>query len=109
MKFWCIRKVASNQRFRFPALVKAGWMRPSKRCREATLAWAQTGRLVQTPRRSIRMLNEPPRPRLSADAFGDILWVARPLLMLRPVGLALRARLNQGGECFCSNTTAVTK
>ena len=52
--------------------VKAGWLRPSRKCREATSTWAQTGRLVQPPNRSARMLNEPPRPRLSADAFGDI-------------------------------------
>jgi len=33
-------------------------------------------------------LNEPPRPRLSKDAFGDILLTTRP------------PRLNQGGECL---------
>src|SRR5205809_6554919 len=36
------------------------------------------------------MLNQPPRPRLPADAFGDIFLTARP------------PRLNQGGEYWFS-------
>ena len=64
------------------------YLRPSNKYREATSVWAQTGRLVQYPNRSAWMLDEPPRPRLPGDAFGDIFLTART------------PRLNQGGECL---------
>ena len=79
----------------FLALVKAGWMRflsavtrasriglysaskvtePRRdlksKCREATVALAQTGRLVQAPRRSARRLNQPPDRAVSPLAVG---------------------------------------
>ena len=68
-----------------PALVKAGWLRPSSKRREATLAGRRRGGWFELRIDSSGSLNEPPRPRLSADAFGDILLTARP------------PRLNQGG------------
>ena len=54
-----------------PALVK-GWLRPSSKRREATLAGRRRGGWFELRIDSGGSLNEPPRPRLSADAFGAI-------------------------------------
>src|SRR5436309_2476189 len=51
---------------------RRGVAAPINKMSRSHLSWAQTGRLAQPPNRFARMLNEPPRPRLSSDAFGDI-------------------------------------
>src|SRR5213593_1045354 len=70
----------------FPALVKAGWLRPSRNRREATLAGHRRSGWFKHPNRFQRWFERTAPSALAAGAFGDILLTARP------------PRLNQGGE-----------
>src|SRR5438128_2026217 len=67
-----------------PSLAKEGWLRPSKKCREASLAGA-SGLVCLGHRLSV--VEQPPRPRLKRK--GTILSMARPPL------------LGQGGVFLC--------
>src|SRR6476660_10151305 len=59
----------------FPSLVKEGWLRPAIRKMRSFLNRPQTWWLVQAT--DNRLLNQPPRPLPSEDAFGDILVYGR--------------------------------
>ena len=82
-------------RAKLPSLAKEGWLRPSTRCREASLVGAD-GVVGLSHRLSVVERTTPAAPSKEGDRF----LMARHFLRLRPVGLALRALLGQGGEFY---------
>src|SRR6266516_4793939 len=83
----CSKRRKQNE-LEFPSLAKEGWLRPSMKCREATLAGRRRGGSFKLPLESIRGLNEPPRPRLLKER--GYFLMARPPLLCQGGDFSLR-------------------